>query len=186
MLHDIILAYARRTALTTNDMSFKDRLLRIRTEGHDTTSAVKDNLERCEHLRGKVLGILNWEISVTPAEHKSCVLGPQSTKRSFRRPIRTVSSELVQSQRVSNTWGTGLPTRTVSYPYYFHGNPGRFRNSLIKPRDIRSIKEIHFKNQIFHRGAHAHTDANDLRLLRQSLLQMRVHHILINTQRIAK
>jgi len=91
---------------TTNDKSFKDRLLRIWTERHDTTSAVKDNLERCEHLRRKALGILNWEISVTP-EHKTCVLDPQTTKRSFRRPIRTVSSELVQSQRVSNTWGTG-------------------------------------------------------------------------------
>jgi hypothetical protein len=66
MLHDIILVYARRTAVTTNDMSFKDRLLRIRTECHNTTSAVKDNLERCEHLRVKALGILNWEISVTP------------------------------------------------------------------------------------------------------------------------
>jgi hypothetical protein len=43
--------------------SFKDRLLRIRTERHDTSSAVKDNLERCEHLRGKALGILNSEIS---------------------------------------------------------------------------------------------------------------------------
>ena len=63
MLHDITLVYARRTALTTNDISFKDRLLRIRTERYDTTSAVKDNLERCEHLRGKALGILNWEIS---------------------------------------------------------------------------------------------------------------------------
>lgn len=63
MLHDIILAYARRIALTTNDMLFKDQLLRIRTERHDTTSAVKDNLERCVHLRGKALGILNWEIS---------------------------------------------------------------------------------------------------------------------------
>jgi hypothetical protein len=59
MLHDITLAYARRTAPTTNDMSFKGKLLRIRTERHDTTSVVKDNPERCEHLRGKALGILN-------------------------------------------------------------------------------------------------------------------------------
>jgi len=55
MLHDIILAYARRTALTTNDMLHKDRLPRIRTERHDTTSAIKHNLDRCEHLRGKAL-----------------------------------------------------------------------------------------------------------------------------------
>lgn len=44
-------------------MLHKDRLPRIRTERHDTTSAIKDNLECCEHLRGKALGILNWEIS---------------------------------------------------------------------------------------------------------------------------
>jgi len=59
MLHDIILFYARRTALTTNDMLHKDRLSIIRTERHDTTWAITDNLERCEHLRGKALGILN-------------------------------------------------------------------------------------------------------------------------------
>jgi len=62
MLQDIILAYARRTALPTNDMLYKDRLPRIRTERHDT-SAVKDSLKRCEHLRGKALDILNWESS---------------------------------------------------------------------------------------------------------------------------
>ena len=80
ILHDFILAYARRTVLTNNGMSFKDRILRIRTERHDTTSAGKDNLERSEHLRGKALGILNWEISVTPPENKTSVLDLQSTK----------------------------------------------------------------------------------------------------------
>jgi hypothetical protein len=50
-----VLAYDRRTALTTKDMYLKAQLLKIRTERHDAISTVKHNLEHCEPMREKNL-----------------------------------------------------------------------------------------------------------------------------------
>lgn len=72
------------------------------------------------------------------------------------------------------------------FPITVYRKLGHFQESLTKTWDTGERKRTHIKYKIFHRQAATLIHASNLPSLCMTLLQMRIHYILINTERIQK